>query len=332
MQTYVRDLQKICKRLAPTALVEYKGFVLLPAFIVRTVVALLRTKKGNIHLTDASLAGFVFVQKICSPSSQISLTVHGLDITYKNALYQCYLQLCLSHIDRFVAVSTNTKNLLIQKGIDEHCITVIPCGVWTEESMPSIESDPQITILSVGRLVKRKGIAWAIEHVLPKLRTLHDNIRYVIVGNGPERSTIQRIIHQQGLDDSIEVLGEVSEEQKISLYRTANVLLVPNISVQSNPEGFGIVCIEAASHGLQVLAAAIDALQETVEQREIGKVFESGNAEDCIFILQQMIKSPLTRTGVQGSCMRYYDWEILLESYRAFFFSDRQADLYSYVG
>jgi glycosyltransferase involved in cell wall biosynthesis len=71
----------------------------------------------------------------------------------------------------------------------------------------------------------------------------------------------------------------------------SSLLVVPNIVVPHNPEGFGIVCLEAAARGLPTVAARIEGLQDALEEGVTGMFFESGSDEDALRVTLQALET-----------------------------------------
>jgi glycosyltransferase involved in cell wall biosynthesis len=122
-------------------------------------------------------------------------------------------------------------------------------------------------LLTLGRLVKRKGIDWFIDYVMPNLP---DNIIYIIAGDGPQRKDIEDAVNRNNLQHRIFCLGRITDNEKETLYSTADIFIQPNITVEGDIEGFGLVVLEAASYGLPVIASDLQGLQDAINDGENG--------------------------------------------------------------
>jgi len=131
-------------------------------------------------------------------------------------------------------------------------------------------------LLTVGRLVRRKGVGWFIKNVLPKLG---NEYVYVVTGEGVERQAIEREIKASSLQNRVFLLGRVAEETKTVLLNTADLFIMPNIPVKGDIEGFGIVAIEAAAAGLPVVASNVDGIASAVRQGRSGVLVDPVDAE-----------------------------------------------------
>ena len=163
------------------------------------------------------------------------------DMLFMRHLIQC---------QRIVCVSEFVMNDLISRGIPAKMMEAIPNGIEAAK-MPSIESDH---ILFVGRLVNTKGLPYLI-----KAMKQVDG-RLLIVGSGPERARLERMVETLGLKDNVEFLGKVDEDRKHRLLSECLAFIMP-----STFESYGIAAAEAMTYGKPVIATKIGGLPEVVD-------------------------------------------------------------------
>jgi phosphatidylinositol alpha-1,6-mannosyltransferase len=110
-------------------------------------------------------------------------------------------------------------------------------------------------VLAASRLVRRKGQDMLIR-AWPEVLGRHPDALLLIVGDGPSRRRLARMIRTRRLDDSITMLPGVPWEDMPALYAAADVFALPCRTRLwgLEPEAFGIVFLEAAAVGLPVLA------------------------------------------------------------------------------
>jgi len=219
-----------------------------------------------IHLCDGLLAPIGILLKLLA-GARVSITIHGFDITCGNLFYQLIIPWCVARLDKVICVSGSTRDECVGRGIPKHKCAVIPKGVRPNEiylpqpredhrhglgELLGVSLDDKIVLLTIGRLVERKGVAWFVENVMPHL---HPSYHYLIAGDGPQYRHIREVSVKRNVQERVLLLGTVSDEEKKRLFNASDILLMPNITVPHDVEGFGIVAIEAGSCGLPVIAS-----------------------------------------------------------------------------
>lgn len=257
---------------------------ILPLLCVRTLFNI--HSSSVIHLGDLVLAPIARVTRLFT-KKPIVVTVHALELTYKRQLLKTAIDSSLSAIDHFVAVSDYTRGLLMDRGVPADKITVIPHGVDIPEfdrtESRTVAEDVAdasantLILLSVGRLQRRKGVAWFLESVIPLLHGL--DFRYVVTSTGPEYKRLQHFITQHGLEEQVKLVGKVDSETLHHLYAGADIFVMPNIPVENDAEGFGFVAIEAAAYGLPVLASRLEGITSAIADGENGLLITPKHAE-----------------------------------------------------
>lgn len=298
----------------------------LPYAFIRT--CFIARKYDVVHLGDALLAkiGF-FVQKFTS--TPIVCTVHGLDITYPFLPYQWYIRIFYKP-DLSICVSRAAQKLLIKRGIKPSI--VIPQGVDTDqfkkqgsrkEALSLIQSrtgfsiTSQPVLLSVGRLVKRKGVMWFLEHVF---LSLPKNTLYIIVGKGKLEQEIIDFIKFHNLQSRIFLFTDLRDQQLASCYKIASIFIMPNIPVPNDMEGFGIVALEAGSAGLPVIASDIEGISDAISHNKNGFLIKSQNADEYRKTIYSFLKHPLAARLLGKRAKQYneihFSWEVICNRYK----------------
>jgi len=152
------------------------------------------------------------------------------------------------------------------------------------------------TLLTVGRLVRRKGIDTVLES-LPRLIPEHPALRYRIVGDGPDRERLQRCSEQLGLKQMVTFLGRVTEAQLPNLYRQAHVfvMVAREEHDSASMEGFGIVYLEASASGLPVVAGDSGGAAEAVMDGVTGFLVPPNDPERLAGALRKLLADPQLR-------------------------------------
>lgn len=277
-----------------------------------------------VHLCDGLLAPIGVLLK-CLTRARVSISVHGLDITYSNTLYQRLIPFCVAHLDKTICVSRSTRDECVQRGISRHKCTVISNGIKPDElylpkpaydlrlelvKLLDVPLQDKIVLATVGRLVKRKGIVWFVDRVMPKLDASYI---YIIAGDGPEYQVISRKVKDRDLQNRVLMPGRVSNKIRRLIFNAADVFVMPNITVSEDVEGFGIVVIEAGSCGLPVVASKIQGLKDAVLEGKSGYLVEEGDVDGFLKMIKNM---SLNREVVRSHVSAAFDWATIFQKYQ----------------
>lgn len=303
-------------------------FVFLP-YALAAATYLARKKRTHvIHLADALLAPLGVVLKKLT-GLPVTSSVCGLDITYSNRLYQSVVPRALARLDMTMPISKATAEEVRARTGEQAPTTVIPLGInrLPEPSLAPIRQfqemaaipPDQVVILTVGRLIKRKGVAWFVQHVLP---ALPKHVTHVIIGEGPEMATIRAAASASGVSDRVRLLGRVPDDLLAAAYRGADIFVMPNIPVPGDIEGFGLVALEAAASGLPVVASRLEGISEAVQHECNGFLVTPLSVGEYISTLESMIALPQGQLRALGASFadytnRHYGWERTAERYHS---------------
>lgn len=284
----------------------------LPYAIVRG--AWLARRADVVHLGDGVLAGVGVIIKWLT-HKPVTITVHGLDLTYKKFFYRSYCQWALPGLDKIIAVSDATDQLVQQ--LYHLPATVISNGITVADWPMNTELGKNRCVLFVGRLVERKGCGWFIEQVLPKLPDVHLHV----VGDGPERQRYQTLTETSGLTDRVRWHGQISDADLRKHYCAAQALIMPNIAVANNIEGFGVVALEAGACGLPVIASDLEGIRSAVIDGSSGFLVKSGDVMAWQQAIERIFSTPLSAQSIRDSVENKFAWSIVAEQYKQLFTS-----------
>lgn len=297
--------------------------IFLPYAFLKALYLIPRRKITHLHLGDGLLSPFgLLLKKIFGIKT--SITIAGLDITFDFPGYQMIVPKCVASMDKIVCISNATLEECLKRGVPREKCVVIPCGVYPEDWLMKAErKDLELIthmslqnkkiLITVGRLVKRKGVYWFIEHVLSKLG---NEYIYFIIGSGPEKERINALIRKLQLGDRVKLLGKIPNEDLKVVYNTADLFIMPNIKVDNNVEGFGIVAVEASSTGLPIIGSDMEGISDAVIQNKTGILTNSGDTASFIKLIKQ--NKNFKRSQVSRMVKEYYSWENVGKSYMKF--------------
>jgi glycosyltransferase involved in cell wall biosynthesis len=322
-----RHLSKIAD---VTLVANRRGKRFLPLFLPYAIAyALWRARRHDVILLgDGVLAIVAWALSWTRPRPLVFCILHGLDLTFPKPLYQrWWVRRFLPTVDVLLPVSRRTAIEAINRGLHEDRCQVIPNGVnpeeFTEEYDPKqlqrlLGCDPggRHIVLTAGRLVERKGVHWFVENVLPEL---DEEIIYVIAGDGPMRRTIEKIVAQQGLNSRVFLLGRVSDADLRMLYAAADIFVQPNIPVEGDMEGFGLVVLEAGASGLPVIASRLEGLVDAISDGDNGQLLTPGRADEYVAHIHALVRDTVSRDAKGRRALTYvrqhFSWKAIADRY-----------------
>ncbi len=236
---------------------------------------------------------------------RLGAIVHGLDVTDPNPAYQAAVRRLCRILDVAMPVSRATEEELVARGLPRERAQVVPNAVdfsrfeGVAEARGSASdiriagaprlADDAFLLVTVGRQVRRKGFAWFIEKVMPKLP---ERVVFWLAGDGPERDNIAATVERQGLQHRVRCLGRIDERELHELYRCGQLFVMPNIVVPGDMEGFGIVMLEAGACGLPTLAANLEGIRDVIEHGVNGWLAPTGDAEAFASLIRSLLEDP----------------------------------------
>ena len=208
-----------------------------------------------------------------------------------------------------IANSRFTAQLVESLGVPSSRIRVIHPGVDPARFRPDVP--PHVggslvpgagpVLLSVGRLQRRKGHDTVIE-AIAELRHELPGLRYLIAGDGQERTRLEELTRSRGVTDCVTFLGEVDDAQLPRLYAACDIFVMPNRSDAHDVEGFGIVFLEAAATGRPSIGGRSGGVPEAIADGQTGLLVDGTAHLELAQAIRRLSASPSLRAemGVAG--------------------------------
>ena len=199
-------------------------------------------------------------------------------------------------------------------GLEESRIAVIPNGIDPSELVPVDDLDTlrsrfaeqhEKLVLLVGRLVYEKGFQLALE-ALPRLVERVGHVRFLIAGSGTAEAELRAQATQLGLDAHGTFLGWIGDDVLHSLYRIADLTVVPSIY-----EPFGLVALEAMASGCPCLVADTGGLREVVPNEDVGLRFRSRDPSSLASMAERLLTDEHLRDRLVAEASEHvlsFDW------------------------
>jgi phosphatidylinositol alpha-1,6-mannosyltransferase len=237
--------------------------------------------------------------------------IHGLDIATSHKLYNLIWIPYIQHADQIIANSSPTYDLCLSKGISAKKLKIIHPGVTfppkaKNESLIEQLKDKYAlhgkkVLISVGRLTQRKGLNEFIDLSLSQIVKQIPNTVLVIIGDTPIQSLNKNLQSKElilstakkyNIEQNIIFTGNISDDDILSsFYYLADLHVFPVKHIPDDPEGFGMVAIEAATHGIPTVAFATGGIVDAVKDNESGYLIESGNYEKLTEKIIELLKN-----------------------------------------
>ncbi|MGI9081562.1 MAG: glycosyltransferase family 4 protein, partial [Thermoleophilaceae bacterium] len=160
-------------------------------------------------------------------------------------------------------------------------------------------------VLLVGRLVYEKGFQLALE-ALPGLIERVGNVRFIVAGSGTAEDALREQARGLGLDGHGAFLGWIGDDVLHSLYRIADLTVVPSIY-----EPFGLVALEAMASGCPCLVADTGGLREVVPHDDVGLRFRSRDPHSLGQMAQRLLTDSQLRDRLVAEASEHvltFDW------------------------
>lgn len=270
---------------------------------------------------DVILAGSGLTAPIAHLASRLcrarsAAYLHGLDITAPSRIYQRLWTPFFKRLDCVIVNSTPTRQLALAQGVQPQKMGIVHPGVSLPERPQPQENiaafrqrhglEGKKILLSVGRLTTRKGLKEFVERALPAIVRQVPEAVLVVVGEAPKdslgagiqsRESIEQAA-AQGLGDHIRFLGVITDAvQLATAYEAADLHIFPVRHLPDDPEGFGMVAIEAAAHGLPTVAFATGGIVDAVAHGQSGYLVEKDDYTQLAEQTVNALNSPLASEG-----------------------------------
>lgn len=251
---------------------------------------------------------------------------HGLDITQGPPVAQGWIRRSLAQLDGVICVSRATAQACLERGFPADRLQVLPNGIgqrWC--AAPPVAGSKRVPIrlpgtfvcLAVGRQIPRKGYAWFVDAVMP---LLPEHVHLWLVGSGPQAGEIARAIAKRDLRHRVFPLGLLDDGDLACVYRQADLFVMPNLRINRDMEGFGIVMLEAGLHGLFCLASRIEGITDVISDAN-GSLLPARDAEAFAQDIQAQVALTSQQRQQQSEraaawVAQCFGWNNLLPRYR----------------
>jgi phosphatidylinositol alpha-1,6-mannosyltransferase len=242
------------------------------------------------------------------------LTAHGNDFLFPDIFAKKMTKVALVKADSIVCVSNGTRSLL--PPVHQGKATVVPNGTRPENFLTDKAGCKESLgldriILSVGRLVKRKGVD-DILRTGPEVLGRFPDAKYVIVGDGPERKALETLSKDLGISSSVLFTGRVDDDTLRRYYSAADVFVMPSKFIGgTDVEGFGIVFLEANASLTPVIGRRSGGMEDAIEDGKSGFLIDDPSelAEKILYMLENETAAKQMAEYGRNRVLESFNWE-----------------------
>jgi glycosyltransferase involved in cell wall biosynthesis len=196
-------------------------------------------------------------------------------------------------------------------------VELVHHGVDTDHFTPVRSTSEPPVVLSVGRLVEKKGHATLIE-AAGILGERGVDFRLRVAGDGPEWPTLQRLVHRLGLGDRVTFLGPLTEPEVRAEYAQADVFALPCRELENGDrDGIPNVILEAMACGLPIASTLSSGVAEAVVDGECGLLVRQRDPKALAGVLGRLVRDRELRTrlgaGARARAVTAFDRSAHLE-------------------
>jgi len=230
----------------------------------------------------------------------------------------------LNKTDFVIANSRFTKNLAIKLGLRSEKIKVINPGCnypiqinnESKEFAKKIYGDAFPKLITISRLDGRKShqnILMTIKNLLPKFPKL----KYISIGDGDERSNLEKLKKELKLDKEVNFIFKSKEEEKIALLEQSDLFVMPSVVYKKSVEGFGITFMEAACYGKPSIGGVFGGEADAILDGKTGYLCDGNDLnklyETSLKILENNNYKKLGLNALEFS--KNFSWDKIIKKY-----------------
>jgi glycosyltransferase involved in cell wall biosynthesis len=241
-------------------------------------------------------------------------------VRHRLRLLAGFIRRAITSADRVVAISTSTARE-IEQAVPGTPVKIIPYAVELPLLGKAMDSE-KATILFVGRLVERKGVAYLIDAVAQIPPTIPATL--VIIGDGPDRPALEEQARAAASPHPIEFRGWVTPAALDEAYRSATVFALPAVvDERGDTEGLGMVLLEAMSYHVPVVTTALGGITDIVRDGENGLIVPPNDAPALANALERLVtdRAMVEHLGAGGLHVieQRFSWPRIIDQFAAIY-------------
>jgi colanic acid/amylovoran biosynthesis glycosyltransferase len=235
------------------------------------------------------------VKKMGLPVKMIT-SLHGADVNQiPRQKEKDYYSELFETGDHFVANTEFTKKQAVDLGCDGNKISVIPVALHIRDfpfRARSIAGDETVQILTVGRLVEKKGHQYSIRAIAEIVQQSF-KVHYTIAGDGPRRKLLEDLVDGLDLSEHVTFAGEVTQEEVIELYGKSHLFVLSSVTASNGDrEGQALVLQEAQACGLPAISTWHNGIPDGILDGQSGFLVPEKDIDALATAIKKLLENP----------------------------------------
>ena len=244
-------------------------------------------------------------------AGKVITSFHGFDLTSYtkrrgNRIYEKLFNIG----DLFLPISNRWKEKLIKLGCPPERTFVHRMGIDVRKfafAQDKNRKKGRISILTVARLVEKKGVEYGIQSLAKLIRSF-PNVEYNIAGDGPLKKNLNDLITNLEISSNVKLLGWKTQDEISCLMDQADILLAPSVTGKDgDQEGIPVVLMEAMARGLPVISTFHSGIPELIINGETGLLVHERDIEALSKKLEYLIVQPELKEQMRRKGRKYVE-------------------------
>ena len=224
---------------------------------------------------------------------------HGLDVSssLRNKWYRWSLRAALPAFDAIVVVGTHQQRWMLEQGVSQDRVHLIPCGVPTDQFAPDDRParERAVRFVAVSRLVRWKGLDYTLR-AFADVRHADPESTLTIIGDGPDQPALRQLSEELRIAEAVRFTGSIGPQAVRNELQTADVFLQHSLTDASGwTEGFGVSITEAAAMRLPVVVTDCGGIPDQVADGVTGFIVHERDSAAMAERMRRLAAEPVLR-------------------------------------
>ncbi|MDI6793100.1 MAG: glycosyltransferase, exosortase A system-associated [bacterium] len=233
----------------------------------------------------------------------------------------------LRKVNMVTTICQGLKDNLVQRGLNEEKIEVIPNGVDTLKFYPrhkkwdvleTYRLTHKLVVGFIGSFFRFEGLEFLVRAV-PKILKRYPETRFLLIGGGEEEENLKKMVTDMEIGKEVIFTGRVPHDQILDYYSIVDIFVYPRINTPLTNMVTGLKLLEAMSLEKVVLASDVGGNKELVKDGRTGMLFRAEDVDDLVLKCSDLISNENRRKTMAMEARRdmvnHRDWAKIVPKY-----------------